>query len=516
VSALLHERVTRTSQSRPGDTAIVMGSQRLTYGELEELSTQLARLLVSRGVGRGDRVCLLQPKTPAAIVNMLATLKAGAVYVPIDTASPAPRVRLIVRAASPRVVLHSAEAAELLARLDVQADAIEVGVSGLPVSMAALPGEDAPPMPGVGDSAEPAHILFTSGSTGTPKGVVITHAMVGAFLDWAVPHFGHRPGDRISAHPPLHFDLSTFDIYATFSSGGELHLVPKEAILPQQLATFIRDSALTQWFSVPSTFAYMVRGDAIRAGDFPSLRRVIWCGEVMPPSVLAHWMRRVPHASYTNLYGPTETTIASSYYTARSVPEDGTPIPIGRPCAGEDIYVLDDELRPVGPGEIGELYIVGAGVSPGYWRDDEKTRAAFVVDPATGERMYRTGDLGRRDEDGILHFIGRADSQIKSRGYRIELGEIETALTAVAGVAECAVVAVKSDDFDGNVICAAWAPKPAAELDRTQLRSTLSQSLPAYMLPSRWLELSELPKNANGKIDRPALREQFATEGGYD
>lgn len=516
MSALLHERVTRTAQSRPGDTAIVMGSQRLTYGEVEELSTQLARLLVSRGVGRGDRVCLLQPKTPAAIVNMLATLKAGAVYVPIDTASPAPRIQMIVRAAAPRLVLHSAEAAELLASLDVQADAVEVGASGLPKSTAALAREEAAPMPRAGDSAEPAHILFTSGSTGTPKGVVITHAMVGAFLDWAVPHFGHRPGDRISAHPPLHFDLSTFDIYATLSSGGELHLVPKEVILPQQLASFIRDSALTQWFSVPSTFAYMVRGDAIRPGDFPSLRRVIWCGEVMPPTVLAHWMRLVPHPSYTNLYGPTETTIASSYYTATSVPDDGAAIPIGRPCAGEDIYVLDDELGPIAPGEIGELYIVGAGLSPGYWRDDEKTRAAFVVHPKTGERMYRTGDLGRRDENDILHFIGRADSQIKSRGYRIELGEIETALTTVAGVAECAVVAVKSDDFDGNAICAAWALKPAAELDRTQLRSTLSQSLPAYMLPSRWLRLSELPKNANGKIDRPALRERFATEGGYD
>jgi amino acid adenylation domain-containing protein len=515
LTVLLHERVSRSAELWPDATAIVMGKERLSYGELEQRADQLARLLVESGVQPGDRVCLLQPKAPAAIISMLAALKAGAIYVPVDTSNPAARVTRIVTAADPRLLLASPEARELLAALERN---VLVGAVGGPLDGAVFgPGDE----DGLGGEwapvsvrpDDPAHLLFTSGSTGVPKGVVITHAMVSAFLDWALTHFGHEPGERISGHPPLHFDLSTFDIYGTLSAGGELHLVPPDILLPAQLAAFIRDSELTQWFSVPSTFAYMARFDAIRHGDFPTLRRVIWCGEVLPTPVLAHWMERVPHPSYTNLYGPTETTIASSWYTVPGTLEDVTaPIPIGRPCGGEEILVLDEDLRAVGPGETGELCIAGAGLSPGYWRDPERTSAAFVEQPGSGQRLYRTGDLGQRDEDGVLHFLGRKDSQIKSRGYRIELGEIEAALTAIRGVAECAVVGAPSDGFEGTAICCAWAPRPGAELDQLQLRQALGQALPSYMLPTRWLALDELPKNVNGKIDRRLLREMFTAQ----
>jgi amino acid adenylation domain-containing protein len=511
---LLHERVALSARERPSARAVVMGSQELTYGELERASNQLARLLLDRGLSAGDRVVLLQPKAPMAIVSMLATLKAGGVYVPVDIASPAPRVQKILSSAEPRVVLSCEQAAKL-------ADALELGETLLgsiegPLERAtfgpgAMTGLSEDPLPLTSAPTDPAHILFTSGSTGTPKGVVITHAMVSAFLDWALAYFGDRPGDRISGHPPLHFDLSTFDIYGALSSGAELHLVPPDTLLPSQLARFIRDSELTQWFSVPSTFAYMVAGNAIEEGDFPTLRRVIWCGEVLAPAVLAHWMERVPQPSYTNLYGPTEATIASSFHTVTSAPRDTTmPIPIGIPCASENIVVLDEQLQAVAPGAIGELYIEGAGLSPGYWRDEEKTDAAFIVHPDSGVRMYRTGDLGRADEDGVLHYVGRVDSQIKSRGYRIELGEIETALSAVDGVAECAVVAVESDGFEGARICCAWSPRAGAELDRLKLRSALADTLPSYMLPTKWLELESLPRNASGKADRRLLKERFA------
>ena len=495
----------------------MMGPERLSYAALDERSNRLARLLLDHGVNRGDRVCLVQPKAPVAVVSMLATLKAGAVYVPVDTASPAARIDKIVTAAAPRVMLASADASGLLARMTTDARVISVdgAIDGADAGPTDAQGYDAQPLPTTTQPSDAAHLLFTSGSTGTPKGVVITHAMVDAFLEWALPYFGFRPGERISGHPPLHFDLSTFDIYGSLSAGAELHLVPRDVLLPHQLASFIRDSALTQWFSVPSTFAYMVRGDAIRQGDFPSLKRILWCGEVLPPAVLVHWMRRVPHCSYTNLYGPTEATIASSYYTVPGIPDDETtPIPIGRPCGGEDFLVLDDALEPVPDDEIGELYIAGAGLSPGYWRDEEKTRAAFITHPRTRQRLYRTGDLGRRSPDGLLHFIGRADSQIKSRGYRIELGEIETVLGAVPGIAECAVVGVASGDFDGTAICAAWASRAGAELDQRQLRTALADALPTYMIPTRWLNLPQLPKNANGKIDRPALRDSFAAGQG--
>jgi amino acid adenylation domain-containing protein len=353
-----------------------------------------------------------------------------------------------------------------------------------------------------------AHILFTSGSTGTPKGVVITHAMVTAFVDWAVRHFGTTADDRISGHPPLHFDLSTFDIYATLSAGAELHLVPGELSMnPRKLAAMIRDSQLTQWFSVPSVLTYMAKFDAVEQHDFPHLERLLWCGEVLPTPVLVHWMKRLPHVTFTNLYGPTEATIASSYYTLPSCPTDETqPIPIGRACEGEELLVLDSSLAPLPPGEIGDLYIGGVGLSPGYWRDEEKTAAAFVTD-GRGRRIYRTGDLAQVDDAGDFHFLGRADSQIKSRGYRIELGEVETALSAIPEVRECAVVGLDTGGFEGTAICCAYA----GDIEQVELRKRLTESLPSYMLPARWLVLDELPKNVNGKIDRRALRERFAT-----
>lgn len=511
--AQLHDRVSLAAWERPAATAIVMGPRRMSYSELERRSDRLAAVLLDAGAEPGDRVALLLPKDPVAIVSMLAALKAGLIYVPVDVANPAPRVQAILDLAEPSVVLACAATAELSGSLRL--DAVQLlSVEG------ELPGARLAPAPAAGQAVEPvrvasrpgdlAHMMFTSGSTGSPKGVLITHAMVCAFLDWALPYFGHRPGERISAHPPLHFDLSTFDVFGTLSSGAELHLPPPGLLLPRQLAGFIRDSQLTQWFSVPSSFSYMVRGGAIAERDFPSLRRVIWCGEVMPPAVLAHWMARVPQATYTNLYGPTETTIASSFHRVDEPPADiGEAIPIGRPCAGEEIEVTGPDLLPVGEGETGELLIGGAGVSPGYWHDPERTAAAFVADPASGRRLYRTGDMGRRDGDGLLHYMGRTDEQIKTRGYRVELGEIETALGAVEGVAECAVVALASDGFEGSTICCAWSSIDGADLDARRLRAQLASALPSYMLPSRWLELEELPHNRSGKLDRNRLRARF-------
>jgi acyl-coenzyme A synthetase/AMP-(fatty) acid ligase len=272
----------------------------------------------------------------------------------------------------------------------------------------------------------------------------------------------------------------------------------------------IRNAELTQWFSVPSVLTYMAKFDAVEQHDFPHLERLLWCGEVLPTPVLVHWMKRLPHVTFTNLYGPTEATIASSYYEVPECPADETqPIPIGRACDGEELLVLDEQLRPLPAGEMGDLYIGGAGLSPGYWRDEEKSAAAFVTD-SRGKRIYRTGDLAQVDSSGDFHFLGRADSQIKSRGYRIELGEIETALNAIAAVREGAVVGLDTGGFEGTAICCAYSA--GDPIEPRELRKALQESLPSYMLPSRWMTLDELPKNVNGKIDRRALRERFASK----
>ncbi|HEY7517514.1 MAG TPA: amino acid adenylation domain-containing protein [Methylomirabilota bacterium] len=524
----LEDVVTDQADRRPEALAVGMRDVRLTYAAVETASNRLAHALRAAGVRRGDRVALCLRKSPGAVVAILATLKAGAVYVPLDTASPVRRLARMLRLAAPRCVLAEAAvasvASDALAGLEGDFSVAVGWLDGPPPTWRVdrAKGDFTPadvatradaPVGRDGATGDPAYILFTSGSTGIPKGVVITHANVLHFIDWAAKYFGLGPTDRASGHAPLHFDLSVLDIFGTLAAGGQLHMIPSDlAPAPDALPRFIREAALTQWFSVPSALSYLVAFDAVRPHDFPSLERLMWCGDVLPTPVLRRLMALLPHVTFTNLYGPTETTVASSFYTVSARPaDDAAVIPIGTPCDGEELRVLDRAGQPAADGEIGELHIGGVGLGAGYWRDPETTAAAFTTG-ADGVRLYRTGDLARRGADGLVYFVGRADTQIKSRGYRIELGEIEAALHQLPGVRESAIVAIDTGGFEGATICCAYAPVDGA-LSPVTLRRALAGLLPAYMLPARWQRLDALPKNANGKIDRPAIRAAFVAAG---
>lgn len=521
---LLQDLVRVQADYRPEAPAIVAGNETMSYGELERASNQLARLLKEAGCEPGDRVCLLLPKSISALVGMIGTLKADCIYVPMDLNNPPARLRTVCEICECRFILAGKASLAVLEKLielgvdpEIRIGWMDPGSSG-PSREPAFRRDDfgavsAQPVDSKNSSSDVAHILFTSGSTGVPKGVMITHSNVMHFIEWATRYFGFSCADRISGHPPLHFDLSTFDIYGTFLAGASLYLFPPELnVLPHKVAHFIRSNELTQWFSVPSLLNYMSKFDVVKQGDFPSLRRLLWCGEAFPTPALMYWMKRLPHVSFTNLYGPTEATIASSYYHLPECPRDETQmIPIGQACEGEWLSVLDEHLNPVETGRIGELYIGGVGLSPGYWRDAEKTEAAFRKNPDAGApaRIYRTGDLASVGGDGLVYLHGRADSQIKSRGYRIELGEIERALNALEGLRESAVVGVELDGFEGVAISCAYVPAPGARVSSAMLREKLAETLPRYMVPSHWLTLDTLPRNGNAKVDRNRLREQF-------
>jgi amino acid adenylation domain-containing protein len=526
-TGLLQEWVTRQAETRPDAVAVVMGGERLTYGQLEILSNQLAHALQAAGCQRGDRVGLLLRKSPTMVACMLGALKADACHVPLDLASPAPRLAKIVESAEPGVILVAENGAgtlrALLSTIRRPRTPQIAWMAPKPDAGANVPRapvftlDDVRRMPTRGRSyqntaGDCAHILFTSGSTGVPKGVIITHANVIRFVSWAVDYFGLSASDRTSGHSPCHFDLSTFDLFGTFAAGAQIHLVPPELnVVPHKLAAFMRESQLTQWFSVPSILTLMAQLDVVQTDDFPALRRLLWCGEVFPTRALRYWMSRLPHVTFTNLYGPTEATIASSYYTVPRCPAGDTePIPIGSPCAGEKLLVLDHAFRPVPEGEIGDLFIQGVGLSPGYWRDPAKTRSAFLPHPADSrDRIYRTGDLARVGPDGLVYFVGRADSQIKSRGYRVELGEIEAALQTLPQLQEGAIIALPTDRFEGTLICCAYVARPGAAVTAISLRQQLAALLPSYMVPSEWKACDALPRNANGKIDRRRIQEEW-------
>jgi amino acid adenylation domain-containing protein len=530
VKQRLHDLLTIQAERRPDAVAAVFQDVPTSYAALEQTSNRLARALQGAGCIKGDRVALLLTKSTRALVAMFGSLKADCIYVPIDTTSPIARIQRILQKCECRCVLAEQATSAVLKEL---IDSRAIGDSAFVAWMdegAVLPVRTRPqitwsdveslpdqPLDSSSRSCDPAHILFTSGSTGLPKGVVITHANVIHFVRWAGAYFKMSSEDRISGHPPLHFDLSTFDIYGTVAAGAQIHLVtPETSLLPHKLADFMREKELTQWFSVPWVLQQMAKFDVVRQNDFPALKRLLWCGEKFPTPALIYWMKRLPHVTFDNLYGPTEATIASSYYRVARCPEGETAeVPIGLPCKGELMLVLDDQLRPVRPAEPGALYIGGVGLSPGYWNDPERTQEVFRPNPYSSnpsDRLYNTGDLARIGADGQVYLIGRSDSQIKSRGYRIELGEIEAAVHAISGVQDAAVVVIGAEGSEDRTICCAYVSRPGLDFSPLALKRQLTATLPRYMMPQRWMALGQMPRNANGKTDRPFLRQQFQQE----
>jgi amino acid adenylation domain-containing protein len=494
-----------------------MRSGIISYGFLDEASSRLATALRRNGCGPGDRVALLLRKSTDALVAIVGVLKAGCAYVPLDPHSPAARLSAVVESSQPNVLIGHHATADTIGQM---APACKVAMMDTTVGATTGLGHKewasvrAEPLDAI-SPAEPAYIIYTSGSTGQPKGVLITHNSATHFSDWAVAHFELGDGDRNSSHAAFHFDLSVLDVFPTLRSGGTLHLVPPEAnLLPASIAGFIGEHQLTQWVSVPSILTYIAKHDAIPPGGYPSLRRVLTCGEVLPTATLIYWMERVPHARFSNLYGPTEATVASSFHDVADPPADAaSAVPIGIPIPGEELLVLSKDMERAPDGVIGDLYIGGAGLSPGYWEDPAKTEAAFVPDPRNpGRIIYRTGDLASVDEHGIHHFHGRSDTQIKSRGYRIELGDIEAALSGLDYLLDAVVVPVQDDKFGSVSVSCAYIPRLGEEVTALRIRRDLNLLLPSYMIPTGWHEFMSFPTNRNGKIDRNAIQRAMEDE----
>lgn len=523
---LLHQLLSESAVRLPAKEAIRFEGQGLTYSELDAATNQTARALQAAGVRRGDRVGLYVHKSLASIIGVFGIMKAGGVYVPLDPNAPAKRLAFITRNCDVAVMLTSAEKLSSLAEFFAEGtplthviliDDDEHDVA-LPeavqlVSWADVRHQDDAPVDDGGViETDLAYILYTSGSTGDPKGVMIAHRTIFTFVNWCYETFGISAEDRMTSHAPLHFDLSTFDIYVTIKAGATLVLIPETlSTFPINLVRLLQNERITVTYLVPSILSLMVNYGRIKNHDLSALRTVLFAGEVFPIKYLRLLVEAVPHADYYNLYGPTETNVCT-YYKVQPhdvAPERTQPVPIGIACENMEVFAVDDHGELVTQiGVEGELWARGSCVAQGYWGDAEKTARGFVPNtfqPHYHETAYRTGDIVTLADDGRNWiYVGRRDHMIKSRGYRIELGEIEAALYNHPAIKELAVVAVP-DELMGNRIKAYIVCFQGQTLTLTEIEQHAQAQLPRYMLPESFDFLDELPKTSTGKVNRPML-----------
>ncbi|MFI6579556.1 amino acid adenylation domain-containing protein [Embleya sp. NPDC050493] len=498
-SVVLHELVEDQALRDPHATAVVsIEGDTLSYGELLARARDLTTRLRAAGVGHEDRVAVTVPRSPTAIVAFLGVLAAGAAYVPIDPDFPLERQRFMVR---------DCRVAAVVAERGGIPDFVDDGVPVLFADAEAVAdpaGEDplADLAAGRVRPDQAAYVIYTSGSTGTPKGVVVEHAaVVSLVLD--DERIAVQPGQSVAQYAPMAFDASTFEIWAALCRGGRVEILRGGPVAVEDLSAELAKRR-PDWLFLTTGLFHVLADHAPHALE--PVGTLITGGDVLSPQHV-RTAAAVPGLRVLAAYGPTETTTFASLHAID--PDDTTcdRVPIGTPLRGRTMYVLDEDLREVAPGESGELYLGGAGVARGYLRRSALTAERFLPDPFATDRasrMYRTGDLARRRADGAFEFHGRTDRQVKIRGFRIEPGEIEAVLNARPEVAE-AVVAVFGTEADGKRLVGYAVPAGDARVTASTMRTWLRERLPAHMVPGTCLVLDEMPHDPNGKPDRAAL-----------
>jgi len=494
-----HELFEKQAALTPGAVALVFGQRRLSYSELNERANKVAHHLRKRGVGPDVLVGVCLERSPEMVISLLAVWKAGGAYVPLDQAYPPERLSFMIDDAQPRVVLTERKCQQLFASTGDKTIYLDTDWPMIDQEASENPAPVASP-------SDLAYVIYTSGSTGKPKGAMIVHSGLVNYLWWAIKAYALEPGCSVPVHTSLSFDLTVTSLYTPLLAGGTVELLPEDFGAQNLLAALHRAgdrglvkitpahlALLTQQIS-PAQAEGMARAFIIGGENLLAESLGLWRGLASPPRLI-------------NEYGPTETVVGCCVYEVK--PEDPRmgPVPIGHPIANTQLYVLDEHLQPVPPGEMGELYIGGAGVARGYLNRPQLTAERFLPDPFSGTpgtRLYKTGDLARHRTDGTLEYLGRIDDQVKIHGYRIELGEVEAALASQPQLKSGAVVA-REDDNGNKQLVAYVVAHTGAALSIDELRASLKKTLPIYMVPARFVPLDALPLTPNGKVDRKAL-----------
>ncbi|MGP0958254.1 amino acid adenylation domain-containing protein [Serratia sp. CY66160] len=494
LTALFEQQVHRT----PDATALVSGTESLSYAQLNARANRLAHALIARGVGPDSRVAVCAERGLNMVTALFGILKAGGAYVPLDPAYPGERLQYILQDADPVLLLADAAGRAALGEPVTPQLALE---AALPETLSA---ENPAPR---AQASHLAYVIYTSGSTGKPKGAMNEHRGVVNRLVWMQEAYGLTAADTVLQKTPFGFDVSVWEFFWPLMVGARLVMAKPEGHKdPDYLSRAIEQYGVTTLHFVPSMLqSFLADGQAAtRCGQ---VVRVMCSGEALPAALVAEFYRRLPQAELHNLYGPTEAAVdVTAWHCSREA--DRVSVPIGRPIANTRIYLLDERGQPVPLGAVGELYIGGVQVARGYLNRPELTAERFLSDPfAPGGRMYRTGDVARYLANGDIEYLGRNDQQVKIRGFRIECGEIEAALATHPAVREAVVDARAVGDDKRLVAWVVPAVDVAEETLAGALRQHVSAALPDYMVPSAWVVVVALPLSPNGKLDRRALPE---------
>jgi amino acid adenylation domain-containing protein len=501
---IFEEQVSQT----PENMALIFREQKISYRELNRRANKLAHYLRAKGVSLETPVAVCLPYSSDMMVALIGVLKAGGVYVPLDPDHPAARLGFMIEDSSPRLILTQEPFNEKLASFPVETLSLDDIVPDLTSG-----GVDNPSVNIVPENL--AYIIYTSGSMGKPKGVMIQHGAIGGHCEMIRDCYGLKPGDRVLQFTQPIFDASLEQIFTAFSSGAAVVLREQEIWQPGELKKKITQMGVTVIDLPPAYWLQAVDGWIGEPGEAVNdqLRLVIVGGDILPSESLRIWRKSSLHDTrLINAYGPTETTITATLFEVMAdIDAQNTLelVPIGRPVAGKKVYVLDTSGSPVPAGIPGELYIGGLGLGRGYLNRPELTAERFIPDPfadTPGARMYKTGDRVRFLADGNLVYLGRLDEQVKVRGYRIELGEIEARLGSYPGVREVFVTTRQGQPGEQQII-AYVVTETGDSIDASNLYTYLSKYLPAYMLPSGFVQVDEIPRTFSNKVDRQALPE---------